>query len=261
MVVDFSQAEAARNTAQTAASEAGAYNTKGITLADELRKALATKYGESGIPTDTAQARSNYMATPDQTRADLASQVKGGTIFSPSQQQAIMSSKLSSALVPLAGANMVNNAAYGGIGEMVDAGTRSWQAATQQKTLEAQMAQQQYENVLKQLTTQASMKEPEQLYGVNVPGMGMMNLSPAEAISLYGHMKSGAGGGGGGLDLSSLMSLMGGNNTGGNMGTEADYGEQPQYSPASGVGSTAVNDQGVVWEFGSDFKWYPIGRR
>jgi len=265
--VDWGPVEQARNTAQGAAATAGEFTTKGITLADELKKALGTRFGESGIPQATAQARSNFMAAPDQVRADLANQVKGGTIFSPSQQQAIMSSKMASALVPLSGANMIQNAAYGGISDMVDAGTRAWQAQTQQKTLEAQLAQANYTNILDELTKKASIKEPEARYKVNVPGMGPMELSASEAISLYGHQKTGAGGGGGDFmtNLKNTIEMLGGagilsNDDPSKVQSDANmipsgYGA-PLHIPSTGDGSLyADNKTGTLWYYNQGEWW------
>ena len=41
---------------------------------------------------------------------------------------------------------------------------------------------------------------------------------------------------------------------------EEDYGEEPTFSPATGIGTTVANDQGVVWEF-TNQGWKAIGRQ
>lgn len=156
MPVDFGQVEQARGTAETAARTAGEFGTRGITLADELRKALGTRFGETGIPQATAEARAGFLQAPTQIRSDIAQQVGAGTIYSPSQQQAIQSSRLASAMVPLSAANIIQRGAYGGLEEMIGAGTRAWQSQVGQKNLEAQLAQTGYQNMLNEMLSRAA---------------------------------------------------------------------------------------------------------
>lgn len=253
--LDWGPVEQARQQSQSAQQSATEFESKGYTLADQLRQAIGAKFGETGIPQATATARANYMAAPAQIRSDIAGQVRGGTIFSPSQQQALMASKMGSALVPLSAANIIQSAGYGTLEDMIGAGTRAWQAQTAQKQGAAQLAQTNYANILNELTTRANIKEPEQGYTVNIPGIGPMKLSSSQALE-YAMSKQKAGAGGGGLDLSSLLGLL--NNQ--KVDVSTDHGAGPQYSPTTGMGSTVKDDSGVIWEFTQDFKWHPIGR-
>lgn len=153
---DWPQVEQARGTAETAARTAGEFGVRGVTLADELRKALGTRFGETGIPQATAEARAGFLKAPTQIRSDIAQKVGAGTIFSPSQQQAIQSAGLASAMVPLSAANIVQGAALGGLEDMIGAGTRAWQAQVGQKSLEAQLAQTGYQNILNELLSRGA---------------------------------------------------------------------------------------------------------
>lgn len=138
----------ARKKAQAAGKRATEFAARGKTLVDELRKALGKRYGETDIPEDTAKARSEFLQAPSQARADIAEQVRGGTIYSPSQQQAIQSAKMASALVPLAGQNLVQSAAMGSLEDMIGAGTRAYQAKVAMQQGLADLAQQSYQNIL-----------------------------------------------------------------------------------------------------------------
>lgn len=151
--------DAARTNAQSAAQTAIDYSSRGNTLADELRKAIGERYGESGIAKDTATARTNFMAAAPQARTQVLDMVNSGTILSPTQQNAIMAAKRSSALMPLMEQNLVNDAAFGTIEDLINAGTNAWKAKSEAAQGSAQLAQGNYTSLLQEFIQKAQQDQ------------------------------------------------------------------------------------------------------
>jgi len=162
--VDFSQLEPARQQSQQASQSYVDYASKGATLADELRKALGERFGQSNVAQNTAQARADFMTALPQGRADVANLVKSGTILSPTQQQAILSGKRASALVPLMGANITQEAAFGTMEDLINAGVNAYGAQTSQKKGMAELSQQNYTQLLNELVTRAEQQRSEERF-------------------------------------------------------------------------------------------------
>jgi len=153
--MDYSAVDTARTNAQSAAQTAVDYSSKGNTLADELRKAIGERYGESDIAKNTATARTDFMAAAPKARQEVLGLVQGGSILSPTQQNAIMAAKRSSALAPLMGANLVNDAAFGTIEDLINAGTNAWNAKSTAAQGAAQIAQTGYTSLLNEMLQKA----------------------------------------------------------------------------------------------------------
>jgi len=159
---NWSDIEQARTNAQNAAQTAVDYSARGNTLADELRKAIGERYGQSGIATDTAKARTDFMAAAPQARQDVLNIVQGGTPLSPTQQRAILAASRSAALMPLMEQNLVNDAAFGTIQDLINAGTNAWNAKTQAAQGAAQIAQTGYTSLLNELLQKAQEERAAQ---------------------------------------------------------------------------------------------------
>ena len=158
MESNWSGVEAARGQAQAAGKSALDYSTKGMTLADELRKAVGERFAESPIAKQSAEARAGFLSAAPQGRADILSTIQGGTILSPTQQQAILASKRASALAPVMGSNIIQKAAFGTMEDLISAGTNAWNAAATQQQGLAQLAQQSYSSLLNELVTRANQE-------------------------------------------------------------------------------------------------------
>jgi hypothetical protein len=164
MAIDYSQLDQARNTAQGAQQSAIDYSARGATLPDELRKALGERYGQSGMAQDAATARTDFMASIPQARADVAGMTQGGTPMSPTQIQAILAAKRGAALIPVIASNLNQEAAFGNIEDLVGAGTRAWQSQVAQKQGAAELAQSGYTNLLSELFRRAEEERAAELH-------------------------------------------------------------------------------------------------
>ncbi|MFA7000360.1 MAG: hypothetical protein WC241_04590 [Candidatus Paceibacterota bacterium] len=153
--MDWQNIESARNTATTAAQTASDYSAAGNTLADELRKAVGERYAQSDIAKEAATNRSNYLVAAPQARADVLGLVKGGSILSPTQQNAILAAKRASAIAPLMGSNLMEQAAYGTMEDLINAGVNSWNAQTQALQGTANITQNSYTSMLNELLQKA----------------------------------------------------------------------------------------------------------
>lgn len=160
--MDNTAVDAARTNAQSTAQTAVDYSSKGNTLADELRKAVGERYASSDIAKNTATARTEFMAAAPQARSQVLDLVKGGSILSPTQQNAIMAAKRSSALAPLIGQNLVNDAAFGTMEDIINAGTNAWKAKTEAAQGAAGIAQTGYQNLLSELMQKAQIAQSQQ---------------------------------------------------------------------------------------------------
>ena len=154
-MIDYSQLDTARSSAESAQKTALDYGARGVTLADELKKALGERYEQSGLAQNAATARADFMSSASQGRADVAKMVNEGNIMSPSQIQSILSANRSSALIPLMAANINQEATFGNIDDLVGAGTRAFQAQTAQQQGLAELAQSSYTNLLSELFRRA----------------------------------------------------------------------------------------------------------
>lgn len=200
MAVDWSSVEQARTGAQQAGQTAVDYASKGNTLADELRKAIGERYGQSGIAQDTAKARTDFMASAPQARSQILDMVNAGTILSPTQQNAIMAAKRGSALMPLMGANLVNDAAFGTIEDLINAGTNAWNAKSTAAQGAAGLAQKSYSDMLGEIMSKAQLEqaqEPKTTIWEDASGNSwIINATTGEKIQNLGssyHAPSAAG--------------------------------------------------------------------
>lgn len=152
----------ARNYATETANTAAKYNSQGYTVADELRKAIGERYGESDIAKQTSEARGTFLAQAPQDRMAVQGMVDEGNILSPGQQQAVLAAKRGSALVPLMGANLVDSAAFGTMEDLINAGTNAFKAQGSYAMSLAQQAQQTYQNLMDEAIKRAQMKQIEE---------------------------------------------------------------------------------------------------
>lgn len=158
---NWNDVSAAKDQATNAAVSANDFSAKGNVLVDELRKAVGERFGESGIAQDTAKARTDFMAAAPKAREDVLGLVNSGAILSPTQQAAIMAAKRSSALMPLMGANLIQDATFGTMNDIINAGTHAYQAETQNRQGLAQIAQNNYNNTLNELMQRAQLAESQ----------------------------------------------------------------------------------------------------
>lgn len=160
--VDFSGVDQARAAAQSATQNAQNYAIGGPNLADELRKAVGERFNSSPLAQQTAQAQSDFLAAGPQARADVAGLVNSGSILSPTQQQSILAAKRSAALVPLTAAGIMNNAEFGTMQDLINAGIGGYNAEAQRQSGLAQLASQNYSNLLNELTTKVQLTKASQ---------------------------------------------------------------------------------------------------
>ncbi len=149
--------DTARIAANTAADTANNFVAGGYSLADELRKAVGERFGESPVANDAATARSDFMAAAPQARSDVLGMVQGGTILSPTQQLQIIAAKRAAALVPLTAANTMQEATFGTMQDLINAGTNAYTAQGTKLQGAATLAEKSYTDLLNELVTKAQL--------------------------------------------------------------------------------------------------------
>jgi len=161
-MADFSQVQAKQGEADRLGKAAVEYGARGNTLADELRKAVGERFGESNIAQGVAQARGDFLSASSQQREKTAGLVQdGGYMFNPSQIQSMRRADRSAALVPLMGANLMQDITFGSMEDIIGAGTNAWNAQTQNLSGLAQLAQGSASNLMTQIMNQANLDSSE----------------------------------------------------------------------------------------------------
>jgi hypothetical protein len=109
-------------------------------LTQKLREALMTKFSTNNpLFAQRETAQQQFLNAPSQARADISQMQQGGTILSPTQQEAITSSRRSAAFAPLSSANLMLGSAYGGMEGIIKSGTDAFTAAAESKTKQANL--------------------------------------------------------------------------------------------------------------------------
>jgi hypothetical protein len=124
-------------------------------LAQKLRDALTSKFQENPLWSQYQTASQNFMAAPANIRNDINSmQQTSGVPLSPTQQQAIESSRRAAAFAPLQTSSLMLSNAQGGLENMVGSGVKAFEAAAnaqgERADLMNKMRQQEFERQLKE---------------------------------------------------------------------------------------------------------------
>lgn len=111
--------------AMAASNDVGRLQSSAPTLISELKKNLVSIYAKDNPVMQARDAAlSDFLSTPARARADMLptnmAQIEGRNLtLSPTQQNAITTSRSSAALAPLMGLNQIVQAGYGNIGDII----------------------------------------------------------------------------------------------------------------------------------------------
>lgn len=194
MALDFSSLQGLQGQANQASSEASTLAANSPGLLQQLQSNLTGIFAKDNPLIEArGQALADFLSTPARARAEFLptnmAQVEGsGLNLSPTQQNAVTTSHQSAALAPLAGLNQIITGIYGNVPQIVQNAGNIYQSQIQAAQLRAQQLQQQYENAFSQLLEQEKSRQFD-----------------TEQARL-----SRGSGSGTGLDLSSILGLMGG---------------------------------------------------
>lgn len=111
-----------KNNAYTASQNVSNLTADAPSLLGQLKQNLVGIFAKNPILQDRNTALSDYLATPNNTRAELLNMpsINGRPVtMSPTQQDAIVSSRNAAAFAPLAGLNEIIKGQYGTIGDLV----------------------------------------------------------------------------------------------------------------------------------------------
>lgn len=159
---DISALTQARNTAQSAGQSAVEFNAGGATLADELRSAISERFNQSPVAQQAAQARGDFLQAGPDARQGVADLIAGGNILSPTQQQQILGQQRAAALVPVMGANIMQEAGFGTLEDLINAGVNAWDKQARYQQGMAQLAQQNYGGLLDELMGRSQLEQRAQ---------------------------------------------------------------------------------------------------
>src|SRR3990167_6165793 len=184
-MVDFSDVEAKRQIAESRQEQALGYSAKGQTLADELRKAIGERFAQSDVAKQGAESRTQFLSAATQARADVSGLIQGGAILSPTQQQSIIASKRGAALAPVMGANVMQEAAFGTLEDLLNAGVNAWNAQSQYQTGMAGLAQQSYTSLLNELIQKSQIEAQQQQTALQQKQFGLTEAAAGREAELF----------------------------------------------------------------------------
>lgn len=168
--LDFSKYNPVNQAANQAEDRAVSAAAASNTLGDKLRTAISERFQESPLAKQREGALKTFITSAPNARADIAEQVKGGTIFNPSQQQALIAGRRASDVVPLVSLNDLLQAQFGGMGDLVTAGTNAYKEQVGSLQGAAQLARQRADSALAQLYKTAEFNlEKAKVGAANAP--------------------------------------------------------------------------------------------
>ena len=131
--IDFSGANPVGTPSATdvfsAGSEAISFREQLPDLETKLRDALTTKFNESPLFKTRETAQREFLAAPSALNKKITDIQTGGTILSPNQQQEITGAGRAAAFAPLSTNNLLLNAQFGGLENMIGGGVKAFEAA------------------------------------------------------------------------------------------------------------------------------------
>jgi len=161
-LTDNPQYQQASSKATQLENRAAMTSSAATVLPDMLRKAVSERFQGSPLVKQREEALQNFLTAVPTARSEMAELVnkpaeEGGAILSPTQQQQIIAGRRAAATVPLASLNDLLRAEFGGIEDIVGAGTRAYQARAQLEQQQAESARQQSNTLLDNLFRQAGL--------------------------------------------------------------------------------------------------------
>lgn len=131
-------------------------------LPAKLREAVTLRFQNSPIVAQRDAALGTFLNEPAQTRQQLATTVKGGTILSPEQQNVIASGNRTNATIPLLSANDLLARETGGIEGLISAGVGAYNAKVKAEQGSAELARKQADTAFDRFIKNAELKIKQQ---------------------------------------------------------------------------------------------------
>ena len=152
----------ARQSATQTQQEASEYAAKSTALPDLLREALAKKFSTNNpLYAQRETALQNYMRESEAAPLTVTPEANQGRVFNPQEQAAMIAGRRGAALAPITSLNEMLGTAYGGLDNIIDAATRSYQALAGVKNAKAQAARQNLEDLLNMAQAQQGQSNYE----------------------------------------------------------------------------------------------------
>lgn len=152
---DLTTAQNAYSTAETAATTSQAADQ---TLPYMLQQALTAKFTNANPLIQTREADlTNYMDALSNAKNDVGPDQQGGIVLDPNQQQDLINKRINASAAPLSTDNLILGLTTGGMTNIINATAAAHAADTQKLLGQATLAQQNYKDVLDELSSKAQM--------------------------------------------------------------------------------------------------------
>lgn len=196
MPIDYSSVKPLEDAANTATSTAMTATASANTLPDKLRQAVSERFINSPIQQQRNTAVESFLSSPDKAREFVADKVNNGSILSPTQQASIMSARRASDVIPLVSLNDLLKAQFGGMQDVVGAGTNAYKQQVDTLQGNAKLAQDRYTAGLNKLYKDEDFRLQEERNATEKSKSGGGGDIMKSLLALMTGGKGGAGGGG-----------------------------------------------------------------
>lgn len=151
----------AKNEANTAMSNYGTAQNATLTMPDMLKQILDKKFASNDNPLNTQResAYADYAGANDTGYQAVLPQNNQGMIFSPSSQQEQIDARRNFALLNILGLNRQIEGGVGGIHNIIDSATRTYQAQENSSRNKAEMARQKVSDLFEEIAAKESIRQ------------------------------------------------------------------------------------------------------
>lgn len=158
-MTDFTEADAARNIAKSQGNLASDLSAESATLSDKLGSALRSRL-ENPLLQQRNEAISNFISMGPTAREDAFNTLnQPGMPANPLAVERLVSQRRATSLLPVMNLSGLYQAQEGGIDDTIQRGTNAFSALVGAQQGRAQIAQQDFSNVMDQLRLQETMRQ------------------------------------------------------------------------------------------------------
>lgn len=193
----------AKNDAATAYSNYGTAQNATLTMPDMLKSVLDKKFASNDNPLNQMRenAYGDYAGAANTGYQAVLPQNNQGMIFDPSSQQEQIQGRRNSALVNILGANRQIESGLGGITNIIDSATKSYQAQENSAKTKAELARQKVSDLFAEIEAKEKIRQFNETLAMEKAKIKSSNGSDlSEILALVAAMQQGQGVEGDGLD-------------------------------------------------------------
>lgn len=184
----------AKNDASTAYSNYGTAQNATLTMPDMLKAVLDKKFASNDNPLNQMResAYADYAGATNTGYQAVLPQNNQGMIFNPSSQQEQIQGRRDSAMVNILGANRQIGEGLGGITNIIDSATKSYQAQENSAKTKAELARQKVSDLFAEIEAKEKIRQFNETLAMGKEKIKSSNGSDlSEILALVAAMQQG----------------------------------------------------------------------